>query len=134
MPESVTGAKKSLPSTASNTTFLDSRLLDESFKMTIQYGDEYMDENPITGQPGEFHLTGTGRKGRDKLKVPPAPKGGLPNQAKTTAPPTPEVKNTDAPPVRKQSKGDKSPRTPGMPKPKRRKSKVLSSGGGVTPS
>jgi mediator of RNA polymerase II transcription subunit 6 len=133
MPDSITGAKKNLPSTASNSTFLDSRLLDESFKMTIHYGEEYMDENPITGQPGEFHLTGTGRKGRDKLQVPPVPKGPVQNQAKTTAPPTPEVRNAEAP-VRKQSKGDKSPRTPGMPKPKRRKSKAPSSGGEITPS
>jgi mediator of RNA polymerase II transcription subunit 6 len=108
--------------------------------MTLRYGEEYMDENPITGHPGDFHLSTTGRKG-NTLKIPPGPaasKGLTPySQAKTaTETPTPEAaKAADViPPVRKGSRGDKSPKTPGMPKPKRRKSKGLNSAGGVSPT
>jgi len=129
LPDSLPSAKKTLPSSASNSTFLSSRLLDESFNMAFRYGDEYMDENPITGQPGDFHLSTTGRKNKDKLMVPLPGKGTSLSQVKASAPPTPEVKNAEVPPIRKGSKGDKSPKTPGMPKPKRRKSKALSSSG-----
>ena len=92
-----------------------------------------MDENPITGQPGEFHLSTTGRKEKDKLVVPAAAKGPTttPN-AKQIMTPTPL--KTDIPPARKGSKADKSPRTPGMPKPKRRKSSKVAGTGGITPT
>ncbi len=130
-PDSLPSVKKTLPSSASMDTVVNSRLLDESFNMTIRYGDEYMDENPITGHPGEFHLSTTGRKAREMPILPPAGKAILPGQ-KPAAPPTPEVKTADAPSVRKGSKGDKSPKTPGMPKPKRRKSRGPSSGGNVS--
>lgn len=102
--------------------------------MSIQYGEEYMDENPITGQPGDFHLSSSGRKGRDRLVVPMAAKAPFIVQTKSTAPPTPETKSSEVPPARKGSKGDKSPKTPGMPKPKRRKSKASVSAGGVSPT
>ena len=94
-----------------------------------------MDENPITGHPGEFHLSTTGRKGQQSnLKALPASRSSTQSQntSKTTAPPTPEkvVVDVNVPLVsmRKGSKGDKSPRTPGMLKPKRRKSKAPVSG------
>jgi len=85
-----------------------------------------MDENPITGAPGEFHLSSTGRTEKDKLMVPKTVKRPLQTSNKVT--PQPPTLKTDIPP-RKGSKGEKSPRTPGMPKPKRRKSKVAASGG-----
>jgi mediator of RNA polymerase II transcription subunit 6 len=141
IPDSLSSAKKTSPSSVNTSTYLSSRLLAESLDMTLRYGEEYMDENPITGHPGDFHLSTTGRKGRpgDALKVPPVTTKGLSqqSQAKTnTAPPTPEAaKAADiVPPVRKGSRGDKSPKTPGMPKPKRRKSKALSSAGGISPT
>ena len=28
----------------------------------MRFGGEYIDKNPITGRPGEFHLSSTGRK------------------------------------------------------------------------
>ena len=37
------------------------RFADESFAAHLRYGSEYMDQNPITGKPGDFHLTSTGR-------------------------------------------------------------------------
>lgn len=93
-----------------------------------------MDELPITGQPGDFHLSTTGRKEKDKLMVPLVSKApaSLVDKGK---PQTPALK-TDIPPARKGSKVEKSPRTPGMPKPKRRKSsKAAGAGSGsVSPT
>lgn len=143
MPDSLpsTSAKKSLPLSANNSTYLSSRLLAESLDLTLRYADEYMDENPITGHPGDFHLSTTGRKGQQSnLKALPASRSASQSQnsLKTTAPPTPEkvVVDVNVPSVstRKGSKGDKSPKTPGMPKPKRRKSKALGSAGGISPT
>jgi mediator of RNA polymerase II transcription subunit 6 len=138
MPDSLPSAKKALPLSANTSTYLSSRLLGESLDLTLRYADEYMDENPITGHPGDFHLSTTGRKGRDNLKALPASKSLSQSQSgvKTTAPPTPEKIVVDVPPLsmRKGSKGDKSPKTPGMPKPKRRKSKALVSAGGISPT
>lgn len=132
--------KKALPTNTSNTTYLNSLLLSESIRMSLQYGDEYMDDNPITGQPGDFHFTNTGRKSqldKGKLLVPTATKGSV---NRLSAPPTPVVEPKGLGAADKQdgkdkkaSKGDKSPRTPGMPKPKRRKSKIGSAGGSTTP-
>jgi mediator of RNA polymerase II transcription subunit 6 len=102
--------------------------------MSLRYGDEYMDENPITGHPGDFHFSTTGRIGRDKLAVPVPAKGPIPSQVKHSAPPTPEVKTIEVPPARKGSKPEKSPKVPGMPKPKRRKSKATLSAGGTSPT
>lgn len=134
MPDPLAGSKKSSQPGAYTSTYLGSRLLAESLEMSIRYGDEYMDENPITGHPGEFHLSTTGRKDKNKLAVPGASRGPLSSQAKTSAPPTPEPRAGEVPPTRKGSKGDKSPRTPGMPKPKRRKSKAPISAGGLSPT
>jgi len=93
-----------------------------------------MDENPITGAPGEFHLSSTGRKVAEKLLVPPtamtmAAKGGGLGAGKQ---PTP-LNTKDLPAQKKGDKGGKSPRTPGSGKVKRRKSKVAGAGG-VSPT
>ena len=115
---------------ASNSAYLDNLLLQETLNISLKYGDEYMDEVPITGQPGDFHLSTAGRKDKEKLMVPAAPKGPLTATSKTSGPPTPNKLVTDIPPARKGSKSDKSPKTPasGAPKPKRRKSKAAGAG------
>ncbi|KIM95952.1 hypothetical protein OIDMADRAFT_205478 [Oidiodendron maius Zn] len=120
---------KKAPSASNISNYLDTRLLEESLNIAMKYGDEYMDENPITGQPGDFHLSTTGRD-KDKLVMPiskdPVSVGGRPGGM-------PKL-DTDIAPARKGSKSEKSPKTPGggIPKPKRRKSKALSAGG-ITP-
>lgn len=141
LPSTSTSAKKSLPLSVNSSAYASSRLLAESLDLTFRYADEYMDENPITGHPGDFHLSTTGRKGQQSsFKALPASKSSSQSQIslKTTAPPTPEkvVVDTNVPSVsaRKGSKGDKSLKTPGMPKPKRRKSKGLGSAGGISPA
>lgn len=42
---------------------LDPRLAEESYAIHMMYGGEYMDEQPISGRPGDFHiaLAGGGR-------------------------------------------------------------------------
>jgi len=126
LPDSVTTSRKAIPT--SNNTYLSNRLLEESLNITLKYGEEYMDENPITGHPGDFHLSTTGRKEKDKLMLPFTTKGAPGALTKTVTPAAPSLK-TDNTIGRKGVKGDKSPKTPGMPKPKRRKSKGLSIGG-----
>jgi mediator of RNA polymerase II transcription subunit 6 len=117
MPDSAPPKKKSSLQTTSVNSILGNRLLAESFEMALRYGEEYIDENPITGHPGDFHFSSTGRATKPIL---PPSKATTQSQAKAPVPPTPEVKPAEAP--RKASKGDKSPKVPAKPKPKRRKS------------
>ncbi|CAK7265255.1 Mediator of RNA polymerase II transcription subunit 6 [Sporothrix epigloea] len=37
-------------------TFLDPRVAEESYAIHMMYGGEYMDEQPISGRPGDFHI------------------------------------------------------------------------------
>ncbi len=121
----------SMPTSGSN--YLDNQLLEETINITLKYGDEYMDEIPITGQPGDFHLASTGRKDKDKLMVPVSTRGPLQLVlSKPTTPAPPPALKTNIPPERKNSKVEKSPKTPGMPKPKRRKSKAPGVGSTAT--
>lgn len=82
-----------------------------------------MDENPITGQPGEFHFTSTGRK--EKLQIPTSIKGPL-HVATAANVPKPPPLRTDIE-ADKKNQATKSPKTPGGGKVKRRKSKVATS-------
>ncbi|POS80637.1 mediator of RNA polymerase II transcription subunit 6 [Diaporthe helianthi] len=93
------------------------RLAEESFRIHMKYGGDYMDEIPITGAPGNFHFASTGRN--DKLAVPSAP-------PVAPKPPTLAPLNTKAVEVlsAKEIKKTKSPRPGGGGKSKeRRKSK-----------
>ncbi|OLN85045.1 Mediator of RNA polymerase II transcription subunit 6 [Colletotrichum chlorophyti] len=103
------GAKKDATATA-----LD-RLAEESFAIHMRHGGDYFDENPITGRPGDFHFASTGRK--DKIAPPPPP-----TQQQAKKKPAVNTKTGDE--VKKDGKGEKSPKTPTMPKPKRKKSKI----------
>lgn len=127
-----------LPNTQTNTKNLQSpsdpdrasaeaRLFSESISLSLRYGEIYMDENPITGQPGDFHFASTGRVEKDKLMVPlPAAKQPFASQPLKKDQPALGIKTKDLP-SRKGSKSEKSPRTPGSGKIKRRKSKVATS-------
>ncbi|KAK4148196.1 MED6 mediator subfamily complex component-domain-containing protein [Dichotomopilus funicola] len=48
--------------TAATTNLPTSRLIEEALSIHQQFGNHYMDENPITGKPGDFQLASTGRK------------------------------------------------------------------------
>lgn len=124
LPDSQTLQKAA--TAAHSNSYLDDRLLDESFNLSMRYGDEYMDENPITGQPGAFNLTSTGRE-RKHIPI-SLQKKALENQTKAAGATAGEsAKPEVVPPTRKGTKSDKS--ASGKPKIKRKKSK-----GGVTPT
>jgi len=131
MPDTQTSTK----STVSTQTdeYISNQLLADTIGISLRYGDEYMDEVPVTGQPGEFRLS-TKKQDNTKLAVPAIPKAGG-----TPKPDSLPALKTDVPPAlqRKGSKVEKSPKTPGggPPKPKRRKSKVnVSTPGGTSPT
>ena len=79
----------------------------------MKYGGEYIDENPITGRPGEFHLTTTGRKPPQLVKKD--------SPVRSITAPTINTKVED-----KKENKEKTPRS-AAPKPKRKKSKMANS-------
>ncbi|KAJ6783392.1 hypothetical protein PWT90_05852 [Aphanocladium album] len=99
------------------------RSAEESFWVHMKHGGEYLDENPITGRPGEFHLSSTGRKPAMAPQADKAPTG----ISAMTGPPRLNTKVDD----KKDGKTEKTPRS-AMPKPKRKKSKL--GGGSRTPT
>ena len=130
MPETQGSATSSkTPLTSEKTSTLDlqgAKLLAESFSLSLRYGNEYMDENPLVGEPGSFVL-----KRAREMPSQSQTQSQMSNStasAKPSAPPTPAPLKTDLPPgpFRKGSKGgEKSPTTPGFRDKKgRKKSKV----------
>ncbi|EKD16417.1 uncharacterized protein L3040_008518 [Drepanopeziza brunnea f. sp. 'multigermtubi'] len=132
LPEPLQASQKPPPAAATiGSNYLDNRVLEEAINASMTYGDDYMDAIPVTGQPGDFHFSSTGREAKDKLMVPGPVKGPLHVPSKTAKPvPAPSPLKTNIPAERKGSKAEKSPKTPGMAKPKRRKSKAV----GATPA
>ncbi|OAX80443.1 hypothetical protein ACJ72_05224 [Emergomyces africanus] len=139
------------PLTSSSTTMRDSRSLVEAFNLLARYGDEFMDDAPLLGEPGSFIIgktsseplvVGTRQPTNNKISKQPirAPSAGIgPSMSKpgtpagtgTAAVPAPTIKTDQATlgEVGKAWKGgEKSPTTPGgsKEKVKRRKSKILS--------
>lgn len=85
-----------------------------------------MDENPITGEPGAFHFSNSGRieKDKNKLAVPEVGKPFSSAGNSKVGTPAPLVVKTDVEPV-KAKKGEKTPtKSPGSAKLKRKRSKV----------
>ncbi|PNY26475.1 Mediator of RNA polymerase II transcription subunit 6 [Tolypocladium capitatum] len=97
------------------------RASEEAFVAHMRHGGEYVDENPITGRPGDFHLSSTGRKA-----VPP-PKAGTESSIGAMNGPTLITKFVD----KKDIKVNKTPKLATVPKQKRRKSKLSN---GPTPA
>lgn len=110
-----------------------SRLIEEALGIHHQFGEHHLDENPITGKPGDFQLSSTGRNGGVNLSAAAAA-----NLKKASLIPTLPTLNTklggvgggtaaENPLAAKPSgKETKSPRTPGaggggLPKGKKRK-------------
>ena len=120
--DTVTSAKAPLSSARSNSSAEQSALqiLSESLNLSLTYGSEYMDSNPLVGEPGSFRVT------RPKEVVPkPIVSAATPFKAQ----PPKQIQTTGlAKEGRKGSKaGEKSPVTPGAPtkdKKGRRKSKA----------
>ncbi|KAM5342406.1 hypothetical protein ACJ41O_013372 [Fusarium nematophilum] len=115
MPDDAAAKALPVPATAAqkNSETSLERLAQESFMIHMRYGGEYIDENPITGRPGEFHLSSTGRK-----VVPPPQLAKQEGIGSISGPPTINTKVDD-----KKDGKDKTPRS-AAPKPKRKKSKM----------
>lgn len=123
-------------------------MLAYAYDLSNTYANEYMDENPIVGEPGSFklsksHNTSLATSMTTSKTSSQAQEGSKPSSqslevatpAKSAAP-TPQLKTEDLPaPVRKATKGsEKSPTTPGTKEKKsRRKSKAAGDKGTTTP-
>lgn len=112
------------------------RLAEESFFRHLKYGGDYIDEKPITGQPGNFHVASGRKEKAGAANKPPAlptlPKtdggiGGLGLATATTA--AAAAVGGKGGKEEKKGKTEKSPRPGNAPKPKRKKSKA-----GTTPT
>lgn len=117
--------KNSAPAASNLAELSLERSAEESFWVHMKHGGEYLDENPITGRPGEFHLSSTGRK----PVMAPRTDIALTGISAMTGPPRLNTKVDE----KKDGKAEKTPRSATMPKPKRKKSK-LSGGGTRTPT
>lgn len=123
------------PSTTQTSSVSDARTLFESFNLAMRYGNEYMDENPLLGEPGSFVFSSTNERLKAQQQRAAQQAGSkLQNELKSSTPSTPQPTVHGKPDVKvggehKRSKsGDKTPTvTSGaiVPKPKRRKSKAV---------
>ncbi|ROW08958.1 hypothetical protein VMCG_02963 [Cytospora schulzeri] len=68
MPEGPGGKAGQPPTKTATEAEQLARLAEESCSIHVKFGGDYMDEIPITGAPGNFYFTSTGRN--DKLAVP----------------------------------------------------------------
>ena len=124
---------------SSNSAAYDNALLNDSLQKSLYFDDEYMDDLPITGEPGNFHLATKSRVDKEKekerrtlLTQAPVTKGPLAAPAKPIA--VPPTIRTDVQTLKKGDKGGKTPTSAGgPPKPKRKKTKTLG-GGGISPT
>lgn len=116
-------APLAIKATASS-EYQDFQTLTESYQLSLQYGDEYMDENPLIGEPGSFRI--------NKAKEVAVPKPVL-NISTPFALPPPDSKSAESPVTSKKNK-EKSPITPGNKEKKsRRKSKAAGATTTTTP-
>ena len=123
---SVNGDKAPLaPKATSGSEYQDLQTLAESYHLSLKYGNEYIDENPLIGEPGSFRINKTREL---------APKPEL-NITTPFALATAESKSAESPLAPKKNKGaDKSPITPGTKEKKsRRKSKAAGATTTTTP-
>ncbi|KKK22029.1 hypothetical protein ARAM_002107 [Aspergillus rambellii] len=67
----------------SGSTFQDLKTLAESFNLLSRYGDEFMDENPLVGEPGSFILSKAGDTDRGATAKQPPPPSTIPGRVAT---------------------------------------------------
>lgn len=121
MPDAAT---KTTSSTSKNEELSLERAAEEAFMIHMRHGGEFIDENPITGRPGEFHLSSTGRK----PVLPPSQPAQQPAIGAMNGP-TINTKLDD----KKDATSEKTPKSATMPKPKRRKSRMGTATPAATP-
>jgi len=109
----------------------DAVLLSESIALASRFAGEYMDENPLVGEPGSFILQKT-----REAALQPQPQAAHRNTpaTKPSSPPTPAPLKTEGLPLepkRGVKGGEKTPVTPSTKDKKRKRSKVAAS---ITPT
>lgn len=122
MPDATT--KAAAPSASKHDDVSLEKSMAEAFMIHARFGGEYIDENPITGRPGEFHLSSSGRK--------PAPpqiqteqQTGIGNMGGTA---------TETKPSEKKEGKAKTPKSASTPRIKRRKSNKNKGSAATTPA
>ncbi|OJJ38499.1 hypothetical protein ASPWEDRAFT_36143 [Aspergillus wentii DTO 134E9] len=124
MPDADSQTKNQAPlvgSQANNTgsVLQDTRTLAESFGLLTRYGEEYMDDNPLVGEPGSFILSKSGDKDRTAAaKQPPGASTAVAVPAKVG---TPQVRVET--PGKASEKGS-APPTPDENKLRKKKSRI----------
>ena len=100
-------------------------LLAQSLHLSSLYSGEYMDENPLVGEPGSFILQ-KAREARSQSQSQSTVKSTPSVPLKASAPPTPAPLKTDISlePRKALKAGEKTPITPGTREKKRKKSKA----------
>ncbi|KAL8778206.1 MAG: hypothetical protein Q9213_007514 [Squamulea squamosa] len=108
--------------------FESPQLLQASFELSMRYGHEYMDDNPLVGEPGSFIISKT----RNSQQQPQQPKP-KPDTIGASKAPTPQLQ-TDVPiQADKDTLGaDKSPISP-VTKEKKARRKSRPAGSATTP-
>ena len=122
---------------ASATDIRGTALLSGSLKLASRFDGEFMDENPLVGEPGSFILQKAREQPSQSTSQTLSQTTSMTtSQATTTtvksteavkasAPPTPAPLKTEGlPPAEKKVKGEKTPVTPGTAGKKRKKSKA----------
>lgn len=93
VPDSLPDSQSSKGLGMSGTSsYQDTRNLAESFRLLTRYGDEFMDESPLVGEPGSFILS---RNGESAGKAAPKYPAAATAAATTSLPaqmPTPQVR------------------------------------------
>ncbi|KAJ5254115.1 hypothetical protein N7524_011295 [Penicillium chrysogenum] len=120
-------SKSSLGGSTTSSAYQDTRSLAESFSLLTRYGDEFMDENPLVGEPGSFILSRTGGEptgsaAKAAPKIAAAAPTGTPSALPVRAS-TPQVR-VETP--GKVSEKSTSPPSSAGDKGKRKKSRVVS--------
>ncbi|KAJ5902449.1 hypothetical protein N7495_002977 [Penicillium taxi] len=118
--------KQGLGISTSNSSHHDARSLADSFNLFTRYGDEFMDENPLVGEPGSFIMSRVGGE-VDRIATKGVPKVSLGTTTNTPGPTgrvsTPQVR-VDTP--GKTSDKTNSPPSGGENKGKRKKTRIVS--------
>jgi mediator of RNA polymerase II transcription subunit 6 len=127
MPDAPTdtqsSSKSNLGGSATGSNYQDTRNLAESFSLLTRYGDEFMDENPLAGEPGSFILSRAGGESGAGKQAAPKVSAGASLTVPAAGPPgratTPQVR-VETP---KGSDKGASPPSSGGDRGKRKKSR-----------
>lgn len=129
-----TSSKAGLGISTTSSSYQDTRSLAEAFSLFTRYGDEFMDETPLVGEPGSFIMSRVGGQS-DRAAVKTTTKAGpgatTSTTSTTTGTPSGPPGRASTPQVRvdtpgKASDKSSSPPSSGETKGKRKKSRVAS--------